>query len=218
MTLDHFKNLLLENQWTEGHSALENASNFSRGNQFLHVQSAGQGWRADIHPTSILVTRFGCDDDDAEILDIIGGESEIGTLRKDMELVREALHRYHLALDNREHGGIAASHVVHDLETILKSPGSQGKPLIEPSMNDLPLTLNRASGKKAFETIQPCSCGGQVGRYRAVKLHPSLNIITGEIRWKVRCARCKKQAVTVNGTGFIHQNIAVRNWNRLQTQ
>jgi hypothetical protein len=46
-----------------------------------------------------------------------------------LEQIRAALKKYHHALDTRQHGGIAESNLVTDVETILDTPWIQGATL-----------------------------------------------------------------------------------------
>ena len=62
--------------------------------------------------------------------------------------------------------------------------------------------------------LNPCKCGGRVGKYAAVKLHPTLNLLENVIRYKVKCARCKQTIETKQGKGFTSFDVAIKIWNK----
>lgn len=73
-----------------------------------------------------ILTRKKCDpnDDPATLARQFKETLKLGALLGE---VVHALRRYHLALDKREHGGLAAEHLVDELEAILAMPWHQGE-------------------------------------------------------------------------------------------
>jgi len=50
----------------------------------------------------------------------------IGSTARELEEIKNALHDYHRALDNREHGGVAAGRFVKAVETVFNLHWYQG--------------------------------------------------------------------------------------------
>lgn len=48
-----------------------------------------------------------------------------------LECIRQYVRDYHYALDCRKHGGVAADHLVHQIETLLGMPWLQGAELVQ---------------------------------------------------------------------------------------
>lgn len=63
------------------------------------------------------------------ILESLSNSKELEMVLSAMKGVGEAVIRYHLALDRREHGGVAASKLVDEVQDILDMPWIQGAAL-----------------------------------------------------------------------------------------
>ena len=63
------------------------------------------------------------------ILESLSTSKELEMVLSAMHGVGEAVTRYHLALDRREHGGVAASKLVDEVQDILDMPWIQGAAL-----------------------------------------------------------------------------------------
>lgn len=63
------------------------------------------------------------------IIESLSTSKELEMVLSAMQGVGEAVTRYHLALDRREHGGVAASKLVDELQDILDMPWIQGAAL-----------------------------------------------------------------------------------------
>jgi hypothetical protein len=65
------------------------------------------------------------------ILESLSSSKELEMVLSAMKGVGEAVIRYHLALDRREHGGVAASKLADEVQDILGQPWIQGAALAE---------------------------------------------------------------------------------------
>lgn len=65
------------------------------------------------------------------ILESLSTSEELKTVISAMEKLSAAVTRYHLALDQREHGGVAASKLVDAVQDILGMPWIQGSALAQ---------------------------------------------------------------------------------------
>lgn len=65
------------------------------------------------------------------ILESLSTSEELKQVLGAMKGVSAAVTRYHLALDRREHGGVAASKLVDEVQDILGMPWIQGATLTE---------------------------------------------------------------------------------------
>ncbi|WP_339023769.1 hypothetical protein [Aeromonas salmonicida] len=65
------------------------------------------------------------------ILESLSTSEELKAVISAMERLSAAVTRYHLALDRREHGGVAASKMADEVQDILGQPWIQGAALAE---------------------------------------------------------------------------------------
>ncbi|MFM5187386.1 hypothetical protein [Aeromonas caviae] len=90
----------------------------------LHVQGGAMQVAAYLEAPNMLRQLL-------PLLESLSTSEELGTVLSALNGVTAAVTRYHLALDQREHGSVAASQLVDEVQNILGMPWIQGATLTE---------------------------------------------------------------------------------------